>query len=134
MSNLSWILKLRMRQDLSVCSRSVRWRFTQELPMVSKQKQIILYLIIWAVTHDFQQCAILTSVDSDEPLQPPFKLRNSKWASVSILTVIEYSSDQQRLWSVCAYAQAGLSHCWSHIPHCWKSHAMDQLYFVVHCL
>ena len=26
----------------------------------------------------FQQCGILTSVDSDEPVQPPFKLRNSK--------------------------------------------------------
>ena len=28
-------------------------------------------------TCDFQQCGILTSVDSGEPLQPPFKL-NSK--------------------------------------------------------
>ena len=46
---------------------------------------------------DFQQCGILTSVDSDEPLQSPFKLRNSKWYSVSSLTVIEYSSDKQRL-------------------------------------
>ena len=24
-----------------------------------------------------KQCGILTSVDSDEPVQPPFKLRNS---------------------------------------------------------
>ena len=30
------------------------------------------------VTCDFQQCGNLTSVDSDEPVQPPFKLRNSK--------------------------------------------------------
>ena len=44
-----------------------------------------------------QQCGILTSVDSDEPLQPPFKLRNSKWCSVRSVTIIEYSSDQQRL-------------------------------------
>ena len=36
---------------------------------------------------------ILTSVGSDEPLQPLFKLRNSKWCSVSTLTIIEYSSD-----------------------------------------
>ena len=36
-----------------------------------------------AVARDFQQCGVLTSVDSDEPLQPPFKLRNSKWCSVS---------------------------------------------------
>ena len=26
----------------------------------------------------FQQCGILTSVDSEEPVQPPFKQRNSK--------------------------------------------------------
>ena len=34
---------------------------------------------------DFQQCGILTSVDSDEPVQPPFKNRNSKLCSVSSL-------------------------------------------------
>ena len=33
---------------------------------------------------------ILTSVDSDKPLQPPFKLRNSKWCSVSSFTILEY--------------------------------------------
>ena len=33
---------------------------------------------IWAMTCDFQQCGILTSVDSDEPVQPLFTLRNSK--------------------------------------------------------
>ena len=33
---------------------------------------------ILAVTRDFKQCGILTSVGSDEPVQPPFKLRNSK--------------------------------------------------------
>ena len=47
---------------------------------------------IWYVTCDFQQCGILTCVDSDEPVQPPFMLRNSKWCSVSRLTFIEYSS------------------------------------------
>ena len=31
--------------------------------------------VIWAVTCDFQQCGILTSVDSDKPVQPPFKLK-----------------------------------------------------------
>ena len=55
-----------------------------------------------------------------------YKLRKLKWGSVSSLTVIEYLSCQERLWSVCAYAQAGLSLCWSHIP-CWKSHATAQL-------
>ena len=74
------------------------------------------------MTCDFQQCGILTSVDSDEPVQPPYKLRNSKLCLISSLTVIEYSSDKQRLWSDCAYAQAGLRLCLSHIPHCWKPH------------
>ena len=37
-----------------------------------------------------QWCGILTCVDSDNPVQPPFKLRNSKWCSVRTLRVIEY--------------------------------------------
>ena len=41
------------------------------------------------MTCDFQQCGTLTSVDSDEPVQPSFKLRNSKWCFVSSLTLIE---------------------------------------------
>ena len=82
---------------------------------------------IWAAAWDFQKFDILTSVDSGKPLQPSFKLRNSRWCSVSNLTIIEYSSDWQRLWSDCAYAQADLRLCWSHIPHCWKSHAAAHL-------
>ena len=93
------------------------------LPSLKKSYQF-LWIFNWASAWDFQQFDILTSVDSDEPLQPPVKLRYSEWFSVSSLTIIEYSSDQQRLWSDCAYAQAGLRLCWSHIPHCWKSHAL----------
>ena len=48
--------------------------------------------IYWAATCDFQQYGILISVDSDEPVQPLFKLRNSKWCPVSSLTVIKYLS------------------------------------------
>ena len=81
----------------------------------------------WAATCDFEQCGIWISVDSDQPVQPPFKLRNSKCCLVSSLTVIEYSSDLQRLWSDCAYAQADLRLCWSHIQHCWKSHVAAQM-------
>ena len=44
----------------------------------------------WAVTCDFQQCGILTSVDSNEPVQPTFQLRKAKLSSVSSLTIIEY--------------------------------------------
>ena len=84
---------------------------------------------IWVTTCDFQQCGILTSVDSDEPVQHSFKGRNSKCCLVSSLTVIEYSSDSQRLWSDCAYAQADLRLCWSFIPHCWKSHALAHITF-----
>ena len=76
---------------------------------------------IWATTCDFQQCGILTRVNLDQPVQPPFKLRNCNWWLVSSLSFIEYLSDYQRLWSDCAYAPAGVSFCWSHIPHCWKS-------------
>ena len=82
----------------------------------------------WAAICDFQG-GVLTSVDSDEPMQPPFKLRNSKLCSVSSLTVIEFLSDKQRLWSDCAYAQADLRLCWLHILHCWKSHVMAHISF-----
>ena len=34
-----------------------------------------------------------TSVDSEESVQPPIKLRDSKLCSVSSLTLIEYSSN-----------------------------------------
>ena len=40
------------------------------------QYQSILYEPY--VTCDFRQCGILTSVDSEKPVQPLFKLRNSK--------------------------------------------------------
>ena len=51
-----------------------------------ESKMAILWLTLYvivapadsAVTCDFQQLGILTSVDSDEPLQPPVKLRNFK--------------------------------------------------------
>ena len=48
---------------------------------------------IWAITCDFKQYGILTSVVSDEPVHTPFKLRDSKCSSVSSLTVIEYSNN-----------------------------------------
>ena len=82
---------------------------------------------ICAAACDFQQCGILTCVDSDEPVQPPFLLRKSKCCSANSLTVIECSSDLERLRSDCARAQAGLRLCWSHIRHCWKSHVTAHL-------
>ena len=45
----------------------------------------------------FQQCGILTSVDSDEPVKPPFRLRISKRCSVSSFTLVESSNDYKAL-------------------------------------
>ena len=53
----------------------------------------LVYIHNLATTCDFQLCGILTSVDSDEPVQSPVMLRNSKLCSFSSLTVIEYSSN-----------------------------------------
>ena len=41
---------------------------------------------------NFQQCGILTSVDSEEHAQPPFRLTKLQMMFVSSLTVVEYSS------------------------------------------
>ena len=59
--------------------------------MIEKGPGSIIYEPVHEISNN------LTSVDSDEPLQPPFKLKNSKWCSVSSLTIIDYSSDLQRL-------------------------------------
>ena len=54
------------------------------------------------MSHDFQQCGILIWNDSDEPpVQPPFKLRNSKWCSVSNIIFKWLAKAQIRL-RICA--------------------------------
>ena len=85
---------------------------------------------IWAATCGLQKCGILTWIDSDKPVQPSFKLRNSKRCSISSFTLIEYSSDYKRLWSDCVYDQADLRLWWSNILHCWKSHAAAHMFFI----
>ena len=45
------------------------WKCHEMLPMITTT---------YEPQCDFQQCCILTSVDSDELVQPPVKLRNSK--------------------------------------------------------
>ena len=92
--------------DLVAVCLPVGCDFLLELGGLNNSSSLSSEILIWssssdsdlknkirALTCDFQQCGILTSVDSDRPVQPPFKLRNSKWRSVSSLTVIEYSSD-----------------------------------------
>ena len=68
------------------------WMFKHIHPMNLKVEHM---------SRDIHVCGILTSVESeysDEPMQPLFNLRSSKWCSVSSLTVIEYSMDYQRVW------------------------------------
>ena len=72
----SWILCITYHIQLSMWKTFSRFQLTR----VS---------CTWAVTCDFQQCGVLTRVDSDQSVQPHFKLRSSKWFSGSSLTVIE---------------------------------------------
>ena len=97
---------------LCVCMLFMSWMYLFAL-IIYWYGEVNLFLFLRGMP-----MGILTCVESDKPVMPPFKLRNSKLCSVSSLRVIEYS----RLWSDCVYVQAGLSLCWSHIPHCWKSH------------
>ena len=90
-----------------ICGTCLNFSFSLRYECTT-QHIVRQYIINWSAT----QCGILTSVDSDEHVQPPFKLTNSKRCSVSSLTLIEYSSNYQRLWSDCAYAQADLRLCW----------------------
>ena len=54
---------------------------------------ITLFLKKWAATRDFQQCGILRSVDSDEPVRPSVEPRNFKWYSSGGPAVMKQSSD-----------------------------------------
>ena len=46
---------------------------------------VLLLKNIWAMPCFFQQCGIMTWMDSDKPVQTPFNIRNSKWCLVSSL-------------------------------------------------
>ena len=82
-------------QKMPYCGR-YQW-LSHETRHLNKNTYVIIQVHstdwIWAAAWDFQQFDIWTSVGSDEHLQPPFKLRNSKWCSVSSLTIIDYSSN-----------------------------------------
>ena len=73
------------------CLRSLndpKWNTVIQFQLTPGHSKLNLNHDIW-----FTTMWHLTSVYSEEPMQPPFKLRNSKWCSVISLTVIEYSSD-----------------------------------------
>ena len=84
------LLAWKTRFVVLVCIFPLLW--DMKVPSVSYASARSQYIINWAAT----QCGILTSVDSDDPVQPPFKLTNSKRCSVSSLTLIEYSSDYSK--------------------------------------
>ena len=107
--------------EISGCGYKILILKGQSTAMVFSELKFACKHWKWAMTCDFQQCGILTCVYSDEPVQPPLKLRNSKLCSVSSLSVIECSRNLQRFWSDCGY---------EHIPHCWKSHAAAQIIFL----
>ena len=44
--------------------------------------------LVYEQTCDFQQCGILTIVESGKPVQPPFKPRNSKCRLAPVLKTI----------------------------------------------
>ena len=106
---LSYLIKLESCQEIhfSCFILNLFHKLDEKLfPELSVRSLILIYIIPesersiikiathnGAMTHDFQQCGILTSVDSDKPVQPPFILRNFKCCSVSSLTVKEYSRD-----------------------------------------
>ena len=50
----------------------------------STRHTALIFSMKWAC--HFRQCGILTSVDSDEPVQPPVEPRNSKWCLISSLS------------------------------------------------
>ena len=72
-----------------------------------------------AATCDFQQCGILTCVDSARPMQT---LNNHK---NSILKRLAKALIRLRVCTGC------LSLCWLHISHCWKRERSGS---VVECL
>ena len=61
------------------------------MPIVHKNLTQIyqsISFIAKVATCDLQQCGILTSVDSDEPVQPPFKLKNCQKLDKSLLVCL----------------------------------------------
>ena len=81
-----------------IFSSNIFWEYIIPLKgnAISKENTFHAYILvnpsilthIWAMTRDFKQSGILAGVDSDEHVQHPIKLSNSKWYSASSLTVI----------------------------------------------
>ena len=50
-----------------------QWSFIPVLSLCMLGGFVCCFIMLWAVTWYFQQCSILTSVDSDKPVQPTSK-------------------------------------------------------------
>ena len=61
--------------EICIVARNLLNSFHQQDEIVNT----FIYSHIWAMTCDFQQGGILTSVDSDEPVQPPLSLETSNY-------------------------------------------------------
>ena len=66
----------------------------------------------------------ITSKDSDQPVHPLSMATVLVYPSLDSLGAVDDTCYQQRLWSVCADAQADLSLRWSHKSYCRLYHAL----------
>ena len=80
---------------LSCSVAYVQWKSSCADPENSVRGEVLtkVFFLYWSQCMRFPTMWHLTTVDSGEPLQPPSKLRHSKWYSVSSLTIIEFLSD-----------------------------------------
>ena len=76
-----------LKRSSSPIGMAIMWVESKIYAKIFWKVSYLFPTYIRAATCDFQQCDILTCVDSNEPVQRPFKLINSKWCSVSSLTL-----------------------------------------------
>ena len=77
---IKWLVRCSCGTSQETCHCDLKLD-SNEASLLSYTDQLMVQLFEdnkLAATRDFQQFGILTSVDSDEPVQPPFKPRNSK--------------------------------------------------------
>ena len=80
--NQSWPLKIK-----------VVWDQIKYIGLVTWKPDFVACEQHMSLDMRFPTMWLLTSVDSNKPVQLPFKLRNSKWCLVSSLMVMEYLID-----------------------------------------
>ena len=66
---------------------------------------------------------------TDQPIRTPTMARVLVYSSLNSLEAVEGTSDQRRLRSDCAYAQADLSLRWSHKSYCGFCRELAQIIY-----